>query len=200
MDILVFSLLCADFLQAIGGLLDIKWILDGIVEVGPLCEAQGVIKILGATGIAMSTLLIAAYTFVVIATGKGFKSKGTTVGIVIGAWTLIGILIGVGHAANHDPSKLKYYIAPTPYWCWIRNDLGVWRIASEYLWLWIMLLVSPLVYIPLYLWMRGNLVYCKSVWYGWSLQSRKSSNPRSIHQKAWVMLLYPAITYICSFH
>ena len=36
-----FSLFSADILQAIGAVMDIKWIHDGKVEVGSFCNAQG---------------------------------------------------------------------------------------------------------------------------------------------------------------
>jgi len=36
------SLLLADVLQAIGGILSVKWIYDGKVVVGSFCNAQGI--------------------------------------------------------------------------------------------------------------------------------------------------------------
>jgi len=41
------SLLIADALQAIGGVLDAKWVIDGKVEVGTLCNAQGWFALFG---------------------------------------------------------------------------------------------------------------------------------------------------------
>lgn len=50
------SLLIADIVQAIGAVLSLKWIKSGKVEVGPFCTSQGVIKIFGASGVALSTM------------------------------------------------------------------------------------------------------------------------------------------------
>jgi len=36
-----FALLFADLVQAVGGVLSLKWIRDGIVQVGMICDAQG---------------------------------------------------------------------------------------------------------------------------------------------------------------
>jgi hypothetical protein len=68
------SLFAADFVQALGAVMDIKWIKDGKVEIGTFCTAQGkslhakqpqlgssncpgVIQQLGETGVAMTTLV-----------------------------------------------------------------------------------------------------------------------------------------------
>ena len=51
-----------------------------------------------------------------------------------------------------DPeTKLKIAVQ---YWCWISKEYLVWRIVAEYMWLWLALLLSLLVYVPL-LWVRN---------------------------------------------
>jgi hypothetical protein len=68
----------------------------------------------------------------VITTGRGFSSMRTTVAIVVGTWILIGILLGVGFAANNDPSKSRYYISPTPVSLFDELDLvsgGSWTVV-----------------------------------------------------------------------
>jgi hypothetical protein len=34
-----------------------------------------------------------------------------------------------------------------------------WRVLGEYLWMWITLFFSLVVYVPLFFWMRGNIAY-----------------------------------------
>jgi len=109
MDILVFALLCADLVQAVGGLLSLRWIVDGIVRTGVVCTAQGTLKTFGETGVALTTLLIAVYTFVGVAAGKGLESMRITVALVGGIWFFVGILISAGHAASRGP-----YMTPVP--------------------------------------------------------------------------------------
>ena len=46
-----------DFLQAIGGILNIRWAHDGIITRGPYCTAQGIVKQMGALGVALITLV-----------------------------------------------------------------------------------------------------------------------------------------------
>jgi len=38
---LQFSLICADIVQAIGMVLNLKWVIEGKVEIGVFCNAQG---------------------------------------------------------------------------------------------------------------------------------------------------------------
>ncbi|KIY67089.1 hypothetical protein CYLTODRAFT_15310 [Cylindrobasidium torrendii FP15055 ss-10] len=68
MDIFMLSLFVVDLFQALGSVLDVKWISEGSVQIGPVCTAQGVLQQLGETrtGVAITTLFIAVYTFLVI--------------------------------------------------------------------------------------------------------------------------------------
>jgi hypothetical protein len=50
------------------------------------------------------------------------------------------------------------------YWCWISSHYFVERLAGEYLWLWIAL-ISAILYIPLYFWVKGYLEVDKEKWY-----------------------------------
>jgi hypothetical protein len=46
-----------DFVQGVGGALDIKWAQNGIVTTGHYCTAQGVIQQFGELGVAVVTLV-----------------------------------------------------------------------------------------------------------------------------------------------
>ena len=52
-----FSLFIFDILQAIGGILNIRWAHSGIVTAGPYCTAQGIIGQTGELGVALITLV-----------------------------------------------------------------------------------------------------------------------------------------------
>ena len=52
-----FSLFSADLLQALGGSMELKWINDGFVQIGPVCTAQGFLQNIGQSGIAITTLV-----------------------------------------------------------------------------------------------------------------------------------------------
>ena len=46
-----------DFLQALGGVLNIRWAHNGIVTTGHYCTAQGIIQQIGEVGVALITLV-----------------------------------------------------------------------------------------------------------------------------------------------
>jgi hypothetical protein len=46
-----------EFLQAMGGVLDVRWAQKGIVTTGHYCTAQGVIQQIGEVGVALITLV-----------------------------------------------------------------------------------------------------------------------------------------------
>jgi hypothetical protein len=41
-SIVQIALFCADFVQAFGAVMDIRWIHTGVVETGTYCTAQGI--------------------------------------------------------------------------------------------------------------------------------------------------------------
>jgi hypothetical protein len=55
------SLFVYDIIQAVGGILNIRWAHDGIVTTGPYCTAQGIIKQIGELGVALITLVCIVY-------------------------------------------------------------------------------------------------------------------------------------------
>jgi hypothetical protein len=57
------SLFVYDLLSAMSSVLNIRWAHDGIVTAGPYCTAQGVIKQIGGTGVALITLVCIMYRF-----------------------------------------------------------------------------------------------------------------------------------------
>jgi hypothetical protein len=149
MDLLMLSLFIADALQATGGVLNAKWVNDGKIEVGTLCNVQGIIQNVGETAVALSNLTISVYTLLGLWLRKDIASKRLTLVVIACIWTFIAIIVAVGNATNHDP----VFESPTPYWCWIGQRYMVWRIVAEYMWFWLALLLSLVVYIPL-LWLQ----------------------------------------------
>jgi hypothetical protein len=46
-----------DIMQAMGGILDVRWVHNGIVTTGSYCTAQGIIQQIGELGVALITLV-----------------------------------------------------------------------------------------------------------------------------------------------
>lgn len=195
MDILMLSLFIADALQAIGATADIKWVGVGQVQAGQFCSAQGIIQQLGEVNVAITTLMIALYTFIGVWMGGGIRSKKVTGALVGVVWVFVALLILLGNVLNRKSGK--GYERPTPYWCWIGEPYLKWRILGEYVWFWMTLLVSIITYIPLYFWSRGNINFDNASWWRFTIQRADDSEGlKGIRRRSLIMLLYPVI-YCC---
>ncbi|KAH9484981.1 hypothetical protein JR316_0001885 [Psilocybe cubensis] len=193
--IIIFSLFAADVLQAIGAVMDVKWVHDGRVQIGRFCDAQGIVQQLGETGVAIATLTIAAYTFVGVWLGKGVRSLRVATVVVSTTWLFVVLIVILGNTVNRGAGKSRFQ-APTPYWCWISKDYLQLRIWGEYFWFWVTLLFSIVVYVPLYLWSRGNITFDDHSW--WKLhwhRADENTDPAltGIRRRSLIMLLYPLV-------
>jgi len=93
--IYLLNLLCSDFIQAFGSLLNLRWVLDGAITQGTFCTAQGVFKQMGNVGVALATLTIAMHTFLVLIFRTHF-SPVTGIIVVSSIWSFIALLVGIG--------------------------------------------------------------------------------------------------------
>ncbi|KAI0297087.1 hypothetical protein BC826DRAFT_1002129 [Russula brevipes] len=112
-DIYMFSLFAFDILQAMGGILDVRWAHNGIVTTGHYCTAQGIIQQIGELGVALITLILALHTFVAALWRVGLQARGFALGLVCLACIFIALWVGIGAGVH------KNYETPTPYWCWL---------------------------------------------------------------------------------
>jgi len=193
------SLLLGDVCQAIGIVLSLKYVRDGKVEIGSYCDTQGIFKIFGATGVAFSTLAIAIYTFLGVWVMRDITSMKFTYAVVATIWSFIAVFVAVAMTVNRN--QQFSFIGPAPYWCWL-NQYGVglgWKMAAEYLWMWVTLGVSILVYVPLYLWMRGNLIIDEDVWWRvrFDFGTDVDQEIRARRRQSLVMLAYPVVYCLC---
>jgi hypothetical protein len=140
-----------DSLQAMGGILDVRWAHNGIVTVGPYCTAQGIIQQVGELGVALITLILTIHTFVVAVWSVGSQARCFAFGMVGLAILFIALWVGLGNGLD------KNFETPTPYWCWVGPKYNGARLAGEYIWLWIALFASLILNIPLYIWAKGRL-------------------------------------------
>jgi len=190
-DVFMLSLFVADLLQALGGVVNVKWIHELRVYRGGFCSAQGTIQQLGEPAVALVTLVIAVHTFSSVWWGRGLKS-------LFVAWVIIGLVwlfvilflvIEIGTNAN----DLSSYYTPTPYWCWI-HDGNKLRIGAEYLWFWVTLVISLAFYVPLFFWSRGNITVDQDKWFSFKVHRSKDSAEHSERRRhSLTLIAYPII-------
>ncbi|KAI0067791.1 Snf7-domain-containing protein [Artomyces pyxidatus] len=182
--------LVCDLVQAVGGLMNIKWIVDAAVVEGDFCTAQGVVKQIGDVGTALSALSIATYTFTtLIFRWKPDTSIPRGVLVVLGIWIFLALIIGINVAVNGT----KFY-GVSGHWCWITEEFHVQRTVVDFMWMWISAFSSLLAYIPLFLVLHGVIVVD-----GWRVHLVKKAEIRQIpfsSRFAYNMLFYPTVYII----
>jgi len=196
-EIYVLSLFVADLIQGIGIVLGTRWINEGVVVCGTHCTIQGILQQAPETIVAMSTLAIAVHTFSIVFFKKGRSSISVAIVVVGIIWLYMILFVGITLGMHSNPNNPFY--TPTPYWCWVNSHFTSERIIGEYGWLWITAIVSSVLYILLFLFLRGNLVCKDNSWRQIQFQrvNRRESviHETAVAKYAFIMLLYP-ISYI----
>ncbi|KAH9048658.1 hypothetical protein EDB83DRAFT_2632661 [Lactarius deliciosus] len=171
------SLFSYDIVQAIGGILNVRWAHDGVVTTGPYCTAQGIIKQMGALGVALLSLMLTIHTFSTALWSVGAEARSFAFGFVAFTCLFVVLWVGISNGIHKDFEK------PTPFWCWIGPKYNGERLAGEYVWLWIALFASVVMYVPLHFWMKGHLSVDGEKWYKFRLV--KSEVEYSRGERRW---------------
>ncbi|KAI6033298.1 hypothetical protein EDC04DRAFT_2213696 [Pisolithus marmoratus] len=149
------SLMVSDLIQAVGGLLNIKWIVEAGVYPGPFCTVQGIsasallgirlslhsgfFKQVGDVGVALSTMAITLYTLQVFVLKWKAPPKLPLLILAI-IWLDILVLVVVPNVAQHD------IYGPTGHWCWI-DESTMERIGLDYIWMWLAAALNVISYL-----------------------------------------------------
>jgi len=181
-----------DLIQALGMAMNVKWVHEGKLYTGTYCTSQGAIQQLGETGVALVTLTIAIHTMMVVICGR-FQRLISAYVVVALIWLFVTLFVSISVAVHTKGSD--HYETPTPFWCWIGNGqrYNAERIAGEYFWLWLTLLVSIFTYGPLFFWMRGNITVDPKRWCKVRFHAKKSENPPEATRRSMCMIAYPFV-------
>ena len=79
------------------------------------------------------------------------------------------------------------------YWCWIGSKYDAERLAGEYIWMWIALCASVVMYVPVHFWMKGYLSVDDKNWYKFRLE--KSEVESSQRRATLGILLYVSVGF-----
>ncbi|KAF9008169.1 hypothetical protein BDZ89DRAFT_549145 [Hymenopellis radicata] len=192
------NLLVSDLIQAIGGIMDVQWVVDARVTENTLCTVQGMFKQMGDVGVALSTLSIALHTFFVLVFRWHSTPKIALV-VIAFIWIFIALIVGISMATH----KGQDYYGNTQYWCWITEDFGTQRIALEYLWLWVAAFGNIICYFFIALVIKGYILVDAG-----RIRRRRRSDPNldamsaSMSRSSAIamqMLFYPAVYLIAVF-
>ncbi|KAF7362109.1 Git3 domain-containing protein [Mycena venus] len=150
------SLLISDLIQAIGSILNARWIRDMAVVVGDFCTLQGVLKQTADVATAFWTLVIAIHTFCLLFLELK-SSRFTLLTTLIAGWSGIGAIVIAGPAALNTSHHGPFY-GISGYWCWISPEYTTSRITLDYMFMFMAAAFSFVLYTLIFLRMRGNIV------------------------------------------
>jgi hypothetical protein len=192
------SLLFANILQSTGTVMNFAWVGESGVKAGALCSAQGGIKHIGNVGASIWSLIIALHLFNILFL-RIRATRTVFIGTLISAWSFILFVLLVGRFAIQKPEKGPYF-GISGSWCWITPNYGVERVVMEYLFSFISIGFSFILYILVLLRVRGNLVRDRNhIWRlrfvgvgnEWKLSITRDAIDNSMNKVAHKLVWYP---------
>ncbi|KAF8598556.1 hypothetical protein BDV93DRAFT_561262 [Ceratobasidium sp. AG-I] len=208
LDAYMLSLLAGEGIVSIAGLIDAKWASEQQTYCSSACAAQGALTLIGVTSTALFTMAITVHTWLSI-----YSNKRTTYSLLVWfgistvVWVFVILFAVLGwqlHPKDGLDEGLDFF-TPTPFWCWISSKYMGERLGAE---IWLAGFGSILLYVPLFLFSRGNLVFREGSnnkihwdWYFPAQPLRASSSDeelqvdldgqQALRSQAWKLLLYP---------
>ncbi|KAF8913599.1 hypothetical protein CPB85DRAFT_1375615 [Mucidula mucida] len=191
------NLLVSDLIQAIGGIMDVQWVIDARVTENTLCTVQGIFKQMGDVGVALSYSIALHTLFVLVF--RWHSSPKSALVVIAGIWIFIALIVGISMATH----KGQDYYGNTQYWCWITEDFATQRIALEYLWLWVAAFGNIICYFFIALVIKGYILVDAG-----RIRRRRRSDPNldalsaSMSRSSAIamqMMFYPAVYLIAVF-
>jgi len=190
------SLLLCDLLQAIGSIMNQKWVQHMEVYVGEFCTIQGATKQAADVGTALFSLILAIHTFSILFLRWQMRTYVLWL-TLLSAWSGIAAIVIAGPAAL-DTHRRGPFFGISGYWCWITEPYSAEHVTLDYMFMFISALFSFILYSLVFLRLRGNIVVD-----GWYITFRRTSQSKNaswsgrdfadnqIMTIARQMLLYP---------
>ncbi|KAI6047732.1 hypothetical protein EDC04DRAFT_2556091 [Pisolithus marmoratus] len=185
------NLMICDLIQAVGGLLNTKWVIEAVVYPGPFCTVQGFFKQLGDVGVAFRYAIALHMLQVLVLEWRSPPKFALLILAVI--WLVIVILVVVPNVAQHN------VYGPTTYWCWIHESTGE-QIGLDYIWMWLAAVLNTVSYLFLALVVKRLVLVDDNRFRWWGKQERRSIPngmvPSVERLRATQLFFYPLVYII----
>jgi len=126
----LISLLFANVLQAIGTIMNARWVKDGIVVNGSFCEVQGGIKNAANVGTAIWSFTIAVHVFNLLFL-RWRTTRTSMIATLVGGWSFVLMIVTLGPFAIATPDRGPYF-GVSGNWCWITDNYPEEQTFMEY--------------------------------------------------------------------
>ncbi|KAJ9138420.1 G protein-coupled glucose receptor regulating Gpa2-domain-containing protein [Pleurostoma richardsiae] len=154
--ILIYNLFLADIQQSMAFLLNTVWVSQNSIEVGTTtCWAQGWFVSTGDLSSSMFITAIATHTYMTVA--KGYKPPQWalyTAIVLIWAFVYVVSLSGIAKTKNGQDGG-GYYVRAAA-WCWVNEKYENLRLLNHYLFIFISLAVTSILYTLIFFSIRSG--------------------------------------------
>ncbi|KAI0247663.1 hypothetical protein BJV78DRAFT_1157059 [Lactifluus subvellereus] len=167
-----------------GGLMNIKWAMDGL----------GAVKHVSDVGCALSTLCfmkVPHHDDQLHEEKTRRKRLHRSLIVVVCIWAGVALIVGINVAVN----GAGHFYGPTEYWCWIPSEFKIQRTACDFGLMWMTAAANIVIYAILFLYFRGYITTS-----GWRIHTSRRPEPVNIHgplKQAFGLLLslssYPLV-------
>ncbi|KAI8962231.1 G protein-coupled glucose receptor regulating Gpa2-domain-containing protein [Daldinia sp. FL1419] len=139
--VLIYQLVLADFLQALGFLISFHWVSERQI-IGPngACFAQGWLIQLGDVASAFFVLAIAVHTTYQVIIGRSLSYR-TFICCLLAIWGLAVLLTSLAPIIGG-----RFVFQRAGVWCWISGENEGLRLSLHYIWIFIVEFGSILIY------------------------------------------------------
>ncbi|KAI1814158.1 hypothetical protein GGS20DRAFT_430701 [Poronia punctata] len=183
--VLIVNLLIADLHQATAFALSTSWLVrDGIMVETGTCFAQGLFVSVGDLASSCFMSAIAIHTFYSIV--YGYRPPHKRLHIYIGLiWAFVYLISLLPVAGTLNGASMGGFYVRAGAWCWINGSYGNIRLLTHYIFIFIAIILSWVLYAAIFISLRR--------------QHRRGSIPDETstryHHPAF--LIYPIIYLIC---
>ncbi|KAI2702134.1 hypothetical protein DTO012A7_915 [Penicillium roqueforti] len=185
--ILIYNLVLADFLQSLGFIISLQWILTNKIESSSAaCFLQGLWLQIGDPSSGLFVFAIAFHTFLLVVCGRKMSHK-FFVSFVVGIWAFV-VLMLIIPLAQHGPGIFVLSGA----WCWISDDYEIARLWTHYVWIFLAEFGTIILYAVMYFQLRRQ-ISASAI-----LDNSQLESLKRLRRVVGYMTIYPIIYLVLS--
>ncbi|KAH6894572.1 hypothetical protein B0T10DRAFT_590223 [Thelonectria olida] len=189
--VLIVNLLLADMHQGVAFFLNAEWLRKDAIVVGtPTCFAQGLFVSLGDLSSSMFITSIAVHTYLSVVKRRRIRQKALYM-IIAAVWVFVYAISFLPIAGTRNGAEFGGFFVRAGSWCWMNKKYENLRLLTHYLFIFISLAVTSLLYINIFLFIRRqDRSAAKMTHEDDASQLQLSRNP--------AFLIYPIIYVLCT--
>ncbi|KAJ4256141.1 hypothetical protein NW762_009217 [Fusarium torreyae] len=190
--VLIINLLLADMHQGVAFLLNAAWLRHDAILVGTAsCYTQGLFVSLGDLASSMFITAIAVHTYLIVVKRRQTPQR-VLYGVIIAIWIFVYAISLLPIAGTQNGAEFGGFFVRAGSWCWMNRRYENLRLFTHYLYIFIGLATTSVIYIIIFLHIRRQARFesRSTEAEGDALQLQLSRNP--------AFLIYPVIYVLCT--